>query len=434
MSLSLGTRSRVQARIALSHALTVLPIRLIITVRDRHAAASGRTRPVWGTAAKILRHRPLSPLTDFQLPDNRDIRLTAVRSRLAQLLFWYGENGYEGAETRWWRTLCGQAVNILEVGANIGYYTVQGAHSAPNAAYTTVEANPEAAGIVSRNVELNQLNNVKVIQAAVVGDDAPATMELALPDQEQYAAPTGAYLATGTEGIHNRPAGTSVTVPTVPMSQLVGGVDLLKLDIEGYEANVLESVQPWLQSQRPTIVVEVLKEAPRLRAIIRELRADGYEVRAIGERDLHVITDDELNADAPLPPTAHATSSSSPPKNSTPSNPAPRLRAPPDDRRLHTSTPTPPRTATTAITTPPNETSEPPPRVLSAASRDASWGCELNEGDGETDEGGEAEAPFPAFPLLRSAGLLTDSEGRVVPTTWKGTSPVNVSPSRDATL
>ncbi|MEW2354546.1 FkbM family methyltransferase [Spirillospora sp. NPDC029432] len=301
MSLSLTTRMRVRARIALSRALAVLPIGLIITVRDRHAAASGISRRLWGGAAKLLRHRPLSPLNDFQLPDNRDIRLTAVRSRLAQLLFWYGESGYEGAETRWWRALCAQAHDILEVGANIGYYSVQGAHAAPHATYTTVEANPEAAAIVTRNLELNQLTNAKVIQAAVVGDDAPSTMELALPDQEQYAAPTGAYLSTGTEGIHNRPAGTTVTVPTIPMSRLVEGVDLLKLDIEGYEANVLESVRPWLLEQRPTIVVEVLKEAPRLRAIIRDLRTAGYEVRAIGESELHVITDEELNTDAPLP-------------------------------------------------------------------------------------------------------------------------------------
>lgn len=301
MSLSLATRVRVRARIVLSRVLTIVPISVVTLVRDRHIEASGRARRLWRPLTGVLRHRPLTPLTEFALPDNRGTRLTVVRSRLVQLIFWYGERGYEGAETYWWRRLCGQADRILEVGANIGYYTVQGAQAAPDSPYTCVEANPEAAAIVSRNVELNGLDHVQVVQAAVVGDDAPATMELALPDQEQYAAPTGAYLAAGGEGVVNRPAGTSVTVPTKPMSELVDGVDLVKLDIEGYEANVLESVRAWLLSQRPTIVVEVLKEAPRLRKLICELREAGYEVRAIGHEDLHIIRDEELAADVPLP-------------------------------------------------------------------------------------------------------------------------------------
>ena len=301
MPLPLSVRVRVHARLALSRVLTVLPIRLIVAVRDRHAASSGRRRRFWGGLVAILRHRPLSPLSDFHLPDNHDIRLAGERSQLTQLLFWYGESGYEGAETHWWRRLCAQAGSILEVGANIGYYSVQGAYAAPHASYTAVEANPEAVAITIRNLELNRLTNAKVVHAAVVGDDAPPTMELALPDQERYAAPTGAYLATGTEGVHNRPAKRTITVPTLPMSRLVDGVDLLKLDIEGYEANVLESVRPWLVDTRPTIVVEVLEKAPRLRALIRDLRAADYEVRAIGHRGLRIITDEQLNADAPLP-------------------------------------------------------------------------------------------------------------------------------------
>ncbi|MEW2353842.1 FkbM family methyltransferase [Spirillospora sp. NPDC029432] len=298
MSLSLSVRLRLRARIALSRSLTAVPLRLVIAVRDRNAA-SGRL--FWRALAGVLRHRPLSPLTEFELPGGSGVRLDASRSRLAQLLFWYGEHGYEGAETHWWRTLCARSTRILEIGANIGYYTVQGALAAPGTPYTTVEANPESAAITSRNVELNGLEHVTVVQAAVVGEGAPAAMELALPDQERYAAPTGAYLATGTEGISGRPATASVTVPTVPMSALVEKVDLVKLDIEGYEANVLESVRDWLLEERPVIVVEVLREAHRLREVIRELRAAGYEVRAIGADRLHVIGDAELRDPAPLP-------------------------------------------------------------------------------------------------------------------------------------
>ena len=153
----------------------------------------------------------------------------------------------------------------------------------------------------TRNLQLNNLANVKLIEAAVVEDGAPTTMELSLPDQEQYAAPSGAYLSSGTEGIKGRPASTTVTVPTVPISELIDTVDLLKLDIEGYEANVLEAVWPQLQQSRPTIVVEVLRDVPRLRQIIRDLHAQRYEVLAIGDEHLHAITDAEIAAEAPLP-------------------------------------------------------------------------------------------------------------------------------------
>jgi FkbM family methyltransferase len=270
-------------------------------IRRRYAESSGVQQRLWAPAVSVLRHRPLAPMRDFALPDNPALRLAAVESRLARLLYWYGESGYEGCETLWWRRLCARSHGILELGANIGYYTVQGAAAAPNAKYVAVEANPESAKIVRSNVLLNSLQNVDVVQAAVVGDDAPEAMELSLPDQEQYSAPTGAYLSAGNEGVNSRPSSRAVTVPTVRMSSLVDGVDLLKLDIEGYEAQVLESVRPQLADTRPTIVVEVLKKVPRLRAVISDLHSTGYVVFAIGTDSLHLLTVDELASSAPLP-------------------------------------------------------------------------------------------------------------------------------------
>jgi FkbM family methyltransferase len=301
MTLPLGTRLRVRARQSLSRGLRAVPPSVVGQVHRRYSVASGVQRRMWAPAVSLLRHRPLAPMRDFALPDNPGLRLQAVESRLARLLYWYGESGYEGCETLWWRRLCERATGILELGANIGYYTVQGAAAAPTAKYVAVEANPESADIVRANVRLNSLRNVDLIQAAVVGEDAPETMELSLPDQEQYSAPTGAYLSAGNEGVGSRPSSRAVTVPTVRMSSLVDGVDLLKLDIEGYEAQVLESVRTQLADSRPTIVVEVLKKVPRLRAVISDLHATGYLVFAIGEDSLHLITADELGGSAPLP-------------------------------------------------------------------------------------------------------------------------------------
>ncbi|GGS83072.1 hypothetical protein GCM10010156_47180 [Planobispora rosea] len=300
-SLPPTVRARMRARSALSTILEWLPGGLFVSARDRFSHSSGLSHKALGQFVRIARHRPLDFIEDFTLPDNPAIRLAAVESRLVRLLFWYGERGYEGAETEYWRRLCGSAKGVLELGANIGYYTVQGASAARHTSYVAVEANPESAALVERNVALNGLDNVKVLQAAVVGEGAPEVLELALPDQEQYVAPTGAYLVEGGEGIIGRPASRTITVPTVPVTGLLDDVDLIKLDIEGYEANVLRAAWPRLLEIRPTIVVEVLRNVPELRQVLRDLRAQDYEVHAIGTGGLHRITDEELAAEAPLP-------------------------------------------------------------------------------------------------------------------------------------
>ncbi len=294
-------RARVKARIALSKSLRVVPGGLTLRIRNTFARSRGVSRKAFEQVVRLLRHRPLDFLEEFSLPDNSAIRLVAVESRLVRLLFWYGERGYEGMETECWRRLCAGAGNVLELGANIGYYTVQGARAARPSRYVAVEANPESAAIVERNIAANVLDNVKVVQAAVVGDDAPETLDLALPDQEQYVAPTGAYLTHGGEGITDRPATRTISVPTVRITDLIDGVDLLKLDIEGYEAKVLRAAWQQILAGRPTIVLEVLRNVPDLRKVLLDLRAEDYEVWAIGHDALHRVTDEQLASDAPLP-------------------------------------------------------------------------------------------------------------------------------------
>lgn len=301
MVLPFRTRLRVAARLGLSRGLRAVPAPLATRVHDAYTGSTGRRRALLEPVASVLRHRPLAPLREFSLPGNPELRLVAVESRLARLLYWYGGQGYEGAEAEWWRRLCARSSAIVELGANIGYYTVQGASAAPAAKYTTVEANPESAEIVRRNLALNGLEHVTVVAAAVVGEGEPATAELAFPDEERYAAPTGAYLHARAEGMSHRPAARTVTVPAVQAAEVIGDADLIKLDIEGYEAHVLDAVRTRIAATRPTIVVEILRTATRLREIVRELHHEGYLAFAIGTDSLHLLTAEQLRAPRPLP-------------------------------------------------------------------------------------------------------------------------------------
>lgn len=285
---------------ALSGALALIPNGAVLRYRDVFAKSTGRRRRLLGLLVPILRHRPLSSFELFHPAGDPAVTLAAVDSQLSQLLFWYGDSGYEGTEAEWWRRLCAQATSILELGTNIGHYTVIGALASPDATYTAVEANPAAATIASRNIELNSVSNVLLVNAAVVDEDVEE-VELALPDMDQYVAPTGAYLAAGAEGVASRSAARRVRVPARTMSSLYSGQGLIKLDIEGYEARVLRSVLPSLLANRPIIVVEVLREAFELRSVILELHRSGYRVEAIGLDGLHPLSTEVLTDDKPLP-------------------------------------------------------------------------------------------------------------------------------------
>ena len=103
--------------------------------------------------------------------------------------------------------------------------------------------------------------------------------------QELPGVGLGEDLTLGSQG--------SIEVPVVAVVELLDGVDLIKLDIEGLEAEVLSAGMEMILSNRPTIFVEVLRKAVRLREVISELHSHGYVACSVGE-SLRVLTTDEI--------------------------------------------------------------------------------------------------------------------------------------------
>jgi len=69
---------------------------------------------------------------------------------------WYEKTGYERMSSAIFRTVCADADVVLDVGAHIGYYTLLAMSSAPNATVVAVEASPNNADVLRRNVEKNE--------------------------------------------------------------------------------------------------------------------------------------------------------------------------------------------------------------------------------------------------------------------------------------
>jgi FkbM family methyltransferase len=257
-----------------------LPVAVADRLRGPVTAPPGTARHrAQAALLEVLRRGGIpAGVASFALGDNRELRFVNAESLVLHRLYWFGQQGWEPQLLPWWRRCCGRASAILELGANVGYFTVQGARAGPRARYVAVEPYPDTARVCRANLELNRVESVELVMAAAVADSGQAAVELHVPG-DQLASPTVAFIGPGSElpAPMSRHVARTISVPAVDVRSLLPGVDLLKLDVEGQEHALLAAGHEHLRTRRPTVFVEVLPGTARLRRLIAELCRDhGY--------------------------------------------------------------------------------------------------------------------------------------------------------------
>ena len=137
-------------------------------------------------------------VSTFRPVDNPDLEFVAAESLVLAQLYWYGEEGWEPELLPWWRRLCRDSGSVLELGANVGYFTVQAARAAPGVRHVAVEPHPYSLEICRANLALNPVTSVELVGAAAVADPTVPIARLLVP-ADQLATPTVAFLPSDTE-------------------------------------------------------------------------------------------------------------------------------------------------------------------------------------------------------------------------------------------
>ena len=286
-----GRWAHLAGRRLLTAAVAHLPLAAADALRGAEPSSRSVRRRVRLAVAGLLRRGGIPRAVDvFTLPDNPRLRFVNADSLVLQRLYWFGEQGWEPELLPWWRYLCHRSRSILDLGANVGYYAVQGALAAPHARYVAVEPHPRSVLACRANLALNAVSSVELIEAAAVPEPV-GTVELVVP-REQLSAPTVAFLSSSAElpAAMVRGPVSVLSVPAVDVRTLLderGDVDLVKLDVEGQEHELLAAAWEHLRVARPTVVVEVLAGTVRLRALLtRMCRELGYHCYAPSSRGL----------------------------------------------------------------------------------------------------------------------------------------------------
>ena len=223
----------------------------------------------------------------LRLPNGR--KMTIARDTgiaISSALFWHGLDGYEPATSCTLRFFFERVATFVDVGANCGLYSVLGALWNPDLQVIAFEPVPAIFAGLQKNVRLNQLESrVHCENVALSSQSGTAT----------FFMPTGEGLdveSTGTlasESWQARNGFPRMEVETVRFDDYEPRhpmhVDLVKLDVEDFEADVLEGMQATITRDRPFIVCEVLPRVhrnQRTRNMIEALQYQAYWITPTG--------------------------------------------------------------------------------------------------------------------------------------------------------
>jgi FkbM family methyltransferase len=198
---------------------------------------------------------------------------------------------YEAAQTRLLPTFLTVGGDALDVGANIGYYTMWLARmSLGRGSVHAFEPNPLPFAILEENVAANGLRNVFVNNLAVgkTNEVTRINLGLELPGQRAEGREYnlgGWSLARKKEGDHEVRV---VSIDEYVEEKKLKDVSFIKIDVEGFERQVLQGAVATLKAMRPAMLIEFAAPNERRRNqamhIIDFLRTRKYNLAVVEGR------------------------------------------------------------------------------------------------------------------------------------------------------
>jgi FkbM family methyltransferase len=186
------------------------------------------------------------------------------------------QHEYEPEVTRLLEELLEPGHTFVDVGANVGYYTLLGSRLVgPSGRVIAVEPSSENCRSILLSMAESGVTNVTLLPIAL--DDRQGWSHI--------SPRIGSNASFVSDDIDEIARGYGTIVPTFRLDQLIDGpIDVIKIDVEGAECRAVVGATSLITKHRPIVVTEISEAMLRLvskssmRSYIEWFTTKGYSV------------------------------------------------------------------------------------------------------------------------------------------------------------
>jgi FkbM family methyltransferase len=247
--------------------------RLIAAVLHRYPFLSGVGRVANSKVTRALAGEMGG--TDWARTVSGALALTPLDDHAGRSAYFVGD--IDPTISRLCRLLLRRGDVALDIGANVGIVTLLLSQLVGNEGRVyAFEPNPTAGDLLSTSLERNSITNVELHRVALGAKE----------DRLPLVVPSGNI--GGASLLHSTETGKTVEVPVRALPAVLHGreptsIRLVKIDVEGYERDVLRGAEPLFEGVPPDAIISeswgIESEAGR--ALAHDLGQLGYEVFVI---------------------------------------------------------------------------------------------------------------------------------------------------------
>lgn len=244
----------------------------MIPVLERRLAKMTRGKPTSNFFSKLIPNHYQYPLHSWRKVNEHGVSIRVDIGDYIGHCIYFGFDGTERKSYERLFSLCQPGFNVIDVGANIAYTTLVMGKRSSSGIVLGFEPDPINFDQASMNLKENEPHHVRLFRKGLGEVAGNAYLE------ERLENCRGANrVAINDKGI----AFEMVTLDQILGEISFGKVDLIKVDVEGYEVKVLRGAGKTLSQYRPQLFLEVdegnLKEqGDSASSLISLLQSYGY--------------------------------------------------------------------------------------------------------------------------------------------------------------